>query len=109
MFMRPWVSETPAMPSSPQRKALERAMSYVKWLHASPLSLQIVSQKVPSRQPGWSNSRVVLTDSSPLSLGHVGTVFLPVLGTVVVLFEPTLLDAGNVVLVNDNHDESLAP
>jgi hypothetical protein len=27
MFMRPWVSETPAMPSSPQRKALERAMS----------------------------------------------------------------------------------
>jgi hypothetical protein len=27
MFMRPWVSETPAIPSSPQRKALERAMS----------------------------------------------------------------------------------
>jgi hypothetical protein len=29
-FCRPWESQTPAMPSSPQRKARERAMSWVK-------------------------------------------------------------------------------
>lgn len=48
MFMRPWVSETPAMPSSPQRKARLRAMSYVKELQASPSLLQTISQALQS-------------------------------------------------------------
>ena len=52
--------------------------------------------------------RVVLTDSGPLPLGNVGTELLPVLGAVIVLLEPALLDAGDVVLVNDNHGEGLA-
>ena len=56
----------------------------------------------------WTSSRVVLADSGPLPLRNVGTPFLPVLGAVIVLLEPALLDAGNVVLVNDNHGEGSA-
>jgi hypothetical protein len=56
----------------------------------------------------WSILRVVLTDSGPLPLRNVGAPFLPVLGAVIVLLEPALLDAGNIVLVNDNHGEGLA-
>jgi len=51
MFILPWVSDTPAMPSSPQRKALARAMSYVKWLHASPLSLSRCQPSAPNACP----------------------------------------------------------
>lgn len=54
------------------------------------------------------DSRVVLADSGPLPLGDIGTHVLPVLDTVIVLLEPALLDAGDVVLVDDNHCERLA-
>ena len=35
MFCRPWESQTPAMPSSPQRKARDRAMPCVKSVELS--------------------------------------------------------------------------
>ena len=57
---------------------------------------------------GRDSLRVVLTDSGPLPLSNIGSVLLPVLGAVIVLLEPALLDAEDVVLVNDNHGEGLA-
>ena len=45
MCMRPWVSETPEIPSSPQRKARLRAMSWVKSAQALPSALLILISK----------------------------------------------------------------
>jgi hypothetical protein len=61
MFCRPWESETPAIPSSPHRKALDRAMSWVKsgngkprskqqWDKPTAPSVSIVAAKMVSKQ-----------------------------------------------------------
>jgi hypothetical protein len=84
-FCRPCESQTPAIPSSPQRKARERAMSCVKsagWsatfngtnqgylrLHASPSSLQEGVSRF--QQNVWrGHVRIVLANCQWISLDH---------------------------------------
>lgn len=40
MFWRPWVSDTPAIPSSPHRKARDRASSWVKSVVSQYISMR---------------------------------------------------------------------
>lgn len=49
--------------------------------------------------------RVVFSYSCPLTLGSVGTPFLPVLSPVLVLFQTLLLHAKYLVLVNEHHSD----
>lgn len=44
MFSQPWVSQTPAIPSSPHRKALDRACSWGKSLKTWLISYQLSSE-----------------------------------------------------------------
>lgn len=133
IFSQPWVSETPAMPSSPHRKARDRACSWGKsategqrlagncqWtdvgecgrggsygsrrLHRDYNPREL--DKISSAGPQWAareSGNQEANTGSPLALSNIGTPFLPVLVPVAVFLETSLLLGEVLVAVKDNH------
>jgi hypothetical protein len=52
---------------------------------------------------------VIQLTSSPLSLGDVGTPFLPVLGSLAVLLQTLLFLAENLGVVDVDHGDAVCP
>lgn len=56
---------------------------------------------------GIVRAGVLLRTSRPLSLCNIGTPFLPVLGVIAVLFQPSLLLGEELMAIEDDHFEKI--
>lgn len=120
MFCSPWVSETPAIPSSPHLKTLDRASSWVKSTfrqykleRSRVLSSSLTRPRITISTVILANWGLISMSSCylhgfshtccPLSLSDVRTPFLPVLGALSVLLQTLLHLRKVLVLVNLDH------